>query len=66
MCFLWRKGDKEEGEEMSGTKRQREETEGMGGEGRELTDLSSHVFVAVTGIYIEIISMYMVYVYGHH
>lgn len=51
---------------MNGTKRQREETEGMEGEGRELTPLSSHVFVAVTGIYIGIISMYMVYVYTHH
>lgn len=51
---------------MNVTKRQREEREGMEGEGRELTDLSSHVSVAVTGIYIDIISMYMVYVYGHH
>lgn len=45
---------------------QREETEGMKGAVRELTDLASHVLVAVTGIYISIISMYMVYVYRHH
>lgn len=59
MCFLWRKRDREEGEEMNGTKGQRGETEGMEGEGRELADLSSHVFVAVTDIYIGVISMYI-------
>lgn len=48
---------------MNGAKRRNRRD---GREVRELTDLAGHVFVAVTGIYIGIVSMYMEYVYRHH
>lgn len=59
-------GEREQGGrvgEMNGAKRRNRRD---GREVRELTDLASHMFVAVTGIYMGIVRMYMVYVYRHH